>query len=124
MVTHGLPNGLVGLVLSRLLRTSTVAVVSAGLVGRKPARSRRSGATCQHEQPLLVDNEYSDRVKAIIQRDYFPDLHQSQNKSAHAEMFDGASRQLSWLYAYILAVVTHWSINKSEVNLPSLSNVH
>ncbi|KAL3159304.1 hypothetical protein ABBQ32_011258 [Trebouxia sp. C0010 RCD-2024] len=45
-----------------------------------PPPPTRRGRKRQHEQTLLDEDEWTDRVEAIIQRDYFPDLPKLQNK--------------------------------------------
>ncbi|KAL3151583.1 hypothetical protein ABBQ38_012579 [Trebouxia sp. C0009 RCD-2024] len=45
-----------------------------------PPPPTRRGQKRQHEQTLLDEDEWTDRIEAIIQRDYFPDLPKLQNK--------------------------------------------
>ena len=40
----------------------------------------RSGQKRQREQTLLDEDDWTDRIEAIIQRDFFPDLPKLQNK--------------------------------------------
>ena len=53
--------------------------MSAGAVSSMPPPPKR-GQKRQHEQTLLDEDEWTDRIEAIIQRDYFPDLPKLQNK--------------------------------------------
>jgi len=54
--------------------------MSAGVVSNMPPPARRSGQKRQREQTLLEEDEWTDRIEAIIQRDFFPDLPKLQNK--------------------------------------------
>ena len=54
--------------------------MSAGVVSSMPPPPARSGSKRQREQTLLDEDEWTDRIEAIIQRDYFPDLPKLQNK--------------------------------------------
>ena len=54
--------------------------MSAGLVSSMPPPASRSGHKRPREQTLLEEDEYSDRIEAIIPRDFFPDLPKLQNK--------------------------------------------
>lgn len=68
--------------------------MSAGAVSSMPPPAARRGQKRQHEQTLLEEDEWTDRIEAIIQRDYFPDLPKLQNK-------------LEWLQVSSAAVVMH-----------------
>ena len=59
---------------------SDVRNMSAGAVTTMPPPARRSGQKRQREQTLLEEDEWTDRIEAIIQRDFFPDLPKLQNK--------------------------------------------
>ena len=54
--------------------------MSVGAVSCMPPPPARRGQKRQHEQALLDEDEWTDRIEAIIQRDYFPDLPKLQNK--------------------------------------------
>lgn len=54
--------------------------MSAGAVTSMPPPPARRGQKRQHEQTVLDEDEWTDRIEAIIQRDYFPDLPKLQNK--------------------------------------------
>ncbi|KAL0030117.1 hypothetical protein WJX79_008897 [Trebouxia sp. C0005] len=54
--------------------------MSTGVVSNVPPPARRSGQKRQREQTLLDEDEWTDRIEAIIQRDFFPDLPKLQNK--------------------------------------------
>ena len=54
--------------------------MSTGVVSNLPPPARRSGQKRQFEQTLLEEDEWTDRIEAIIQRDFFPDLPKLQNK--------------------------------------------
>lgn len=54
--------------------------MSAGTMSSMPPPPARSGHKRQREQMLLDEDEWTDRIEAIIQRDYFPDLPKLQNK--------------------------------------------
>lgn len=54
--------------------------MSAGAVSFMPPPPVRRGQKRQHEQTVLDEDEWTDRIEAIIQRDYFPDLPKLQNK--------------------------------------------
>lgn len=54
--------------------------MSTGVVSNLPPPARRSGQKRQFEQTLLQEDEWTDRIEAIIQRDFFPDLPKLQNK--------------------------------------------
>ncbi len=54
--------------------------MSAGVVSTMPPPARRSGQKRQREQTLLDEDAWTDRIEAIIQRDFFPDLPKLQNK--------------------------------------------
>ena len=54
--------------------------MSAGAVSSMPPPPARRGQKRQHEETLLDEDEWTDRIEAIIQRDYFPDLPKLQNK--------------------------------------------
>jgi len=54
--------------------------MSTGVVSNMPPPARSSGQKRQREQTLLEEDEWTDRIEAIIQRDFFPDLPKLQNK--------------------------------------------
>lgn len=54
--------------------------MSTGVVSNMPPPARSSGQKRQRDQTLLEEDEWTDRIEAIIQRDFFPDLPKLQNK--------------------------------------------
>ena len=54
--------------------------MSTGVVSNMPPPAMSSGQKRQREQTLLEEDEWTDRIEAIIQRDFFPDLPKLQNK--------------------------------------------
>ena len=63
--------------------------MSAGAVSSMPPPAARRGQKRQHEQTLLDEDEWTDRIEAIIQRDYFPDLPKLQNKLEWLQVSSG-----------------------------------
>ena len=63
--------------------------MSAGAVSSMHPPPARRGQKRQHEQTLLDEDEWTDRIEAIIQRDYFPDLPKLQNKLEWLQVSSG-----------------------------------
>lgn len=69
----------------------TVASATAaekGLMLPPPARNKR-----KREQVVLDEDEWTDKLEAIIQRDYFPDLPKLENQLEWLEVMHKSGKQ-------------------------------